>query len=133
MIKNEYCVLDHSPSLASSPHPSVSGLVITVCACIDFPRKTWGKCREFGYHRLLSAIVRRLSLLERQVLHLKKSRHAQYATYTMVTTFSPGFPGKINACAHRPLSEGCGLEARLITHPDHGRAHPSSHTAHPPQ
>ena len=32
------------------PHPSVSGLVQTVCACANFPRKTW----EFGYHRLLT-------------------------------------------------------------------------------
>ena len=61
-------------SLASSPHPSVSGLVMTVCACVDFPRKTW----EFGYHRLLarllSATVRRLSLLERQVLRLREEQ-----------------------------------------------------------
>ena len=28
-------------SLASSPHPSVSGLVMTVCACVDFSKKTW--------------------------------------------------------------------------------------------
>ena len=72
-------------SLASSPHPLVSGLVMTVCACVDFPRKTWGKCRQFRYHRLLSATVRRLSLLERQVVRLKKSKHARYATYTMAT------------------------------------------------
>ena len=62
------------PSLASSPHPSVSGLVMTVCACVDFPRKTW----EFGYHRLLarllSATVRRFSLLERQVLRLREEQ-----------------------------------------------------------
>ena len=36
-------------SLASSPHPSVSGLVMTVCACVDFPRKTWEKWR---FHRI---------------------------------------------------------------------------------
>ena len=42
-----------SSSLASSPHPSVSGLVMTVCACVDFPRKTW----EFGYHRLLAVYL----------------------------------------------------------------------------
>ena len=64
----------HASSLASSPHPSVSGLVMTVCACVDFPRKTW----EFGYHRLLarllSATVRRFSLLERQVLRLREEQ-----------------------------------------------------------
>ena len=61
-------------SLASSPHPSVSGLVTIVCACVDFLRKTW----EFGYHRLLarllSATVHCLSLLERQVLRLREEQ-----------------------------------------------------------
>ena len=72
---------------------------MTVCACVDFPRKTW----KFGYHRLLarllSATARRLSLLERQVLHLREDQTRAIRNVYDSNAIFTRFSGKINACA----------------------------------
>ena len=103
-------------SLASSPHPSVSGLVMTVCACVDFPRKTW----EFGYHRLLarllSATVRLVGKAGITFKRRADTRDTQRIRWQR--HFSQVFLGKsthAQTVITRPLTEGCELEARLAS------------------
>ena len=113
-------------SLASRPHPSVSGLVMTVCACVDFTRKP-GKngVANLGI-RILSitrAIAKRYStpsqLVGKAGITFKRRPDTRDTQRTIATPFLPGFLVKsthAQTVITRPLTEGCGLEARLDSH-----------------
>ena len=68
--------------------------------------------------QLLSATIRRLSLFERQVLRLREDQTHAIRNVHDNNTILPGFPGKTThaqTVITRPLTEGCGLEARLVS------------------
>ena len=102
-----------SLSLASRPHPSVGGLVLTVCACANFLRFSW----EFGYHRLLTVYFRSYAcnrvcllvlqctsnkhydtpslMLEGQILRWRLSRHALIPYSLLVHVYAVSIFSKV--------------------------------------